>query len=160
LLTLLVKEDLKSLFIKRGRLKRGLIFGLVSFAAFGVIAVVMQSNSSGFFSSILNALPWLLLFVFANAIMEELWFRAIFLKKYEGVIGRNATIIVTALIFGASHINATYNFPGGGLVFGFVVFGLGIVGAYSMFNDDGLIGPVLFHAGYDLLIIVPILTSL
>lgn len=45
-------------------------------------------------------------------------------------------------------------------VSGLVVFGLGLVGAYAMFKDDGLIGPVLFHASYDLLIIVPIINSL
>jgi len=159
-LTLIAKDDLKSIFIGKGRLKQGLAFGLVSFAGFAVIALAMQSNSSDFFSSLPVAIPWLLLFVFANAIMEELWFRAIFLRKYETIIGRNAAIIVTAIIFGASHVNATYDFPGGGFVFGLVVFGLGLVGAYSMFKHDGLIGPVLFHSGYDLLVIVPILNSL
>ncbi len=91
--------------------------------------------------------------------MEELWLRAIFLKKYETLIGRRAAIVVTALVFGASHINATYDFPGGGVVLGLVVFGLGLVGAYAMFKDDGLIGPVLFHAGYDLVVISSVLSS-
>lgn len=159
-LTLLAKDDLKSIFVGPGRLKPGLTFGLVSFAAFAVIAVVTQSNSAEFFSSLPNQVHWLLLFIMANAVMEELWFRAIFLKKYEPLIGRTAAIIVTALIFGASHVNATYDFPGGGVVFGLVVFGLGLVGAHAMFKDDGLIGPVLFHAGYDLVVISSIVSSL
>ncbi len=159
-LTLIAKDDLKSIFIGRGRLKQGITFGLVSFVSFALIALAMGLNSSDFFSSLPAAIPWLLLFVFANAIMEELWFRAIFLKKYETIIGRKAAIIVTAIVFGASHVNATYDFPGGGFVFGLVVFVLGLVGANSMFKEDGLIGPVLFHAGYDLLVIVPILSSL
>jgi len=41
-----------------------------------------------------------------------------------------------------------------------VVFGLGAVGAYAMLKDDSLIGPVLFHAGYDLLVIVSVMESL
>ena len=159
-LTLIAKDDLKSIFIAGGRLKQGLVFGLVSFAGFAAIALAMQSNSSDFSSSLPAAIPWVLLFIFANAIMEELWFRAIFLRKFETIIGRNAAIIVTAIAFGASHVSATYVFPGGGFVFGLVVFGLGLVGAYSMFKDDGLIGPVLFHAGYDLLVIIPVLDSL
>ncbi len=69
-------------------------------------------------------------------------------------------ILVTAAVFGASHINATYDFPGGGFVFGIVVFGLGFAGADSMSKTESLIGPVLFHAGYDLMIIVPIINSL
>jgi membrane protease YdiL (CAAX protease family) len=92
--------------------------------------------------------------------MEELWFRAIFLKRYEKVIGRFAAILVTAVPFGASHVSATYEFPGGGVVFGVVVFILGVVGAYAMLKDDSLLGPVLFHAGYDLMIIVPVLNSM
>ena len=91
--------------------------------------------------------------------MEELWFRGIFLKNYKKIVGRNAAILVTAIVFGASHINATYDFPGGGIIFGFVVFILGVIGAYAMLKDDSLIGPILFHAGYDLLVIVPILNS-
>jgi hypothetical protein len=42
---------------------------------------------------------------------------------------------------------------------GLVVFVLGVVGAYSMFKTGGLLGPVLFYAGYDLMIIVPVLNS-
>lgn len=44
-------------------------------------------------------------------------------------------------------------------MFGLVVFGLGLAGGYSMANSWEVIGPVLFHAGYDLLVIVPILHS-
>jgi membrane protease YdiL (CAAX protease family) len=62
-------------------------------------------------------------------------------------------------VFGISHVNATYEFPGGGIVFGIVVFILGVVGAYSMYKTDSLIAPILFHAGYDLTIIVPVLNS-
>ena len=159
-LALVAKGDLNSIFIGTGGLKSGLTFGLVSFGCFAVIAFAMGVQSNEFFKSLWAALPLLLLFIFANAIMEELWFRAIFLKNYETTIGRHAAIIVTALVFGASHVNATYDFPGGGFVFGLVVFGLGIIGAYSMFRTKGLIGAVLFHAGYDLLVIVPVLNSL
>jgi membrane protease YdiL (CAAX protease family) len=159
-LTLLVKQDLKSIFIGRGRLRQGLTFGLVSFAVFALITLGMGLTSIEFQPNLIKAIPWILLFVFANAIMEELWFRAIFLKKYEALIGRIAAILVTSLVFGVSHVNATYEFPGGGVVFGIVVFGLGVVGAYSMFKTDGLIGPVLFHAGYDLVVISSILNTL
>lgn len=159
-LTLLAKGDLNSIFIGVGRLKTGLIFGIVSFAVFAVLTKLLGIMSSGFFSSLGKTLPWLLLFIFSNAIMEELWFRGIFLREYENLIGQNAAILVTAVIFGVSHINATYEFPGGGLVFGLVVFCLGTIGAYMMFKTDSIIGPVLFHAGYDLLVIVPVLATM
>ena len=114
-LTLVARDDLKSIFIARGRLRQGLVFGLVSFVVFAAVSIVMQPDPSSLFSSAPATAPWLLLFILTNAIMEELWFRGIFLRRYESVVGRTAAIVVTALVFGASHISATYDFPGGGL---------------------------------------------
>ena len=158
-LTLAAGGNLKSIFIARGNLKAGLIFGGVSFLLWAILAYLLQAGAGGFPQLNTSAILLLLVYVFANAIMEELWFRAIFLKRYEAVIGRLAAIVVTSAVFGASHLNATYEFPGGSVVFGIVVFVLGVVGAYSMYKTDSLIGAVLFHAGYDLTIIVPVLNS-
>jgi membrane protease YdiL (CAAX protease family) len=158
-LTLISGDNLKSIFIARGNLKAGLIFGGVSFLIWAVLAYLVQAGASGFPALTGRTILYVLLFVFANSIMEELWFRGIFLKRYQAVAGRLAAILITAIPFGASHVNATYEFPGGGIVFGLVVFVLGVVGAYAMLKDDSLLGPVLFHAGYDLMIIVPILNS-
>ena len=69
------------------------------------------------------------------------------------------SLLPTAIWFGTSHYNATYAFPGGPLVFGLVVFTLGVIGAYMMLKTDSVIGPVLFHAGYDLMIIIPVLQA-
>jgi membrane protease YdiL (CAAX protease family) len=149
-LTLLAGEDLRSIFLAKGRLRQTLTFGLISFAAFAAAAFALQAGAMADFGSLPAAIPWLLLFVLANGLMEELWFRAIFLRKYEAVMDGKLAILSTALVFGASHIGATYAFPGGSIVFGLVVFGLGVVGAYAMRKDKSLIGPVLFHAGYDL----------
>ncbi len=159
LLTLVAKDDLKSIFIARGNLKAGLIFGGASFLVWAVLAFLLQAGASGRPQLSASTILFILIFIFGNAIMEELWFRAIFLKRYQPLIGRTAAILVTSAVFGASHVNATYEFPGGGLVFGVVVFILGVVGAYSMYKTDSLIGAVLFHAGYDLTIIVPVLNS-
>jgi membrane protease YdiL (CAAX protease family) len=156
-LTLLAGDDLKSIFVARGNLKAGLLFGGLSFLIWAILGFLLQAGDFLHLSA--GTILFLLLFVFCNATMEELWFRAIFLRKYQAVVGRVAAILVTSAVFGASHVNATYEFPGGGVVFGIVVFLLGAVGAYSMFKTDGLLGAVLFHAGYDLMIIVPVLNS-
>ena len=158
-LTLAAKDNLRSIFIARGNLRAGLIFGGASFLGFAILAFVMQAGSSEFPQSSASAILLMLLYVFLNSTMEELWLRAIFLKKYQAVIGRTAAILVTSAVFGATHVFATYDFPGGGVVFGIVVFALGLVGACAMSKTESLIGPVLFHAGYDLLVIVPILAS-
>ncbi len=159
-LTLLARQGLKSIFISKGDLRRGLKFGLVSFGIFTLTSFLLLLGSGEDLAKLQSSLIWLLLFVFANALMEELWFRGIFLKRLEPFIGVNLSVIVTSIAFGASHVSATYAFPGGGLVFGLVVFALGAIGAYSMYKTDSVIGAVLFHAGYDLLVLIPILESL
>jgi membrane protease YdiL (CAAX protease family) len=126
---------------------------------FAILSTLLQTVPQDVIIRFGKNLPWLLIFIFANSIMEEFWFRGLFLKKYEPVIGRWPAILVTALVFGTSHIFATYEFPGGEFIFGMVVFILGLVGAQAMFKEDGLVGPVLFHAGYDLMIIMPVLYS-
>ena len=159
-MTLLGGWKLRDLYIQKGNLKAGLRFGLLWFALFAVVAWLLQIGPGGMEAGMLGKIPLLLLTIFANASMEELWFRGIFLRSYEALIGRRGAIVVTALIFGLSHINATYTFPGGMYLFGAVVFGLGVVGAHAMMKDDSFIGPVLFHAGYDLMIVSSVLSTI
>jgi len=160
LMTLLARQTPGSIFLQTGRLKQGLVFGIISFILFAALSTLIYRGNPEFLQLVFKNIPWLLLFVLGNSIMEELWFRAIFLQPFDSLVGRTGAIIITALVFGLSHINATYEFPGGPAVFGVVVFVLGAVGAHAMLKDKSLIGPVLFHAGYDLLIILPVLNSL
>jgi membrane protease YdiL (CAAX protease family) len=150
---------LDSIFISVGNLKRGLTFGLISFTGFAGLFLLMAIQTSRYFLPIEKAIPLILLIIFANAIMEELWFRGKFLKNFEPLIGRTAASPVTAIVFGSSHVNATYEFPGGSVVFGVVVFLLGLIGAHVMLKEDSLTGPVLFQAGYDPPVIVSVLNS-
>ncbi len=171
LLSLWSGDDLGSIFLKRGNLRLGLQFGLISFAVFAVIfivIVVLQANapkSVGLFATgisiatIVRAIPWILLFCFVNSFMEELWFRGVFLNKLTPLTGRLAAIIVTAVVFGVSHSAATYITSVQMVLFPVIVVSLGLVNAYMMLKTDSLLGSVFFHAGYDLLVIIPILAS-
>ena len=171
LLTLWSGDDLGSLFLKKGNLRQGLKFGLISFAIFAVIfivIVVVQANgpkTQGLFASgisvntVVGAIPWILMFCFVNSFMEELWFRGVSLGKLTPVLGRTASIIVTALVFGSTHAAATYITPIQMLLFAVIVIGLGLVNAYMMLKTDSIWGSVFFHAGYDLLVILPLLAE-
>jgi membrane protease YdiL (CAAX protease family) len=159
-LTLAARKKLSDIFIAPGNVKAGLIFGGASFVGFAILACVLQAGSGQIPRLTPGALGLILLWAFSNATMEELWFRAVFLKPYQAVIGRTGALMVTSLIFGWSHAFATYDFPGGPVVFALVVFLLGLAGAYSMDRTESLIGPILFHAGYDLVIIAPVLASM
>jgi membrane protease YdiL (CAAX protease family) len=47
-------------------------------------------------------------FASLNAVMEELWFRGIFLRPFSEVMGGTQAVVVTAIIFAAAHVAATY----------------------------------------------------
>jgi membrane protease YdiL (CAAX protease family) len=171
LLTLLSGDSLGSIYLQRGNLRLGLRFGLISFGVFAALfafIAVLQSGgpatqglwASGFsLDGLLAALPWMLVFCFTNAFMEELWFRGVFLGKLTPLLGTAASVIATALVFGMTHAAATYINPTQMILFSIIVFSLGLVNGCVMLKTDSLWGSVLFHAGYDLLVIIPVLAS-
>ena len=170
-LTWLVGDDLGSIFLKKGDLKGGLRFGLIAFGIFAAIftvIAVLQANapaSQGLtaagvgLATIIAALPWILIWALTNSLMEELWFRGIFLKKLNPFLGSAATLVVTSLVFSIPHAGATYISPLEMFIFPIIVFGLGIVNAHVMLKTDSIVGSLLFHAGYDLLVIIPNMVS-
>lgn len=172
LLTLLAGDSLGSIYLQRGDWRWGLKFGLISFGIFAglfVFIAILQSSgpaSQGLWASgisldtIIAALPWMLVFCFANAVMEELWFRGVFLGKLTPRLGAAASIVATALVFGLTHTAATYVTPAQSLLFGVIVISLGVVNGWVMLKTDSIWGSVLLHAGYDLLVIIPVLASL
>ena len=109
---------------------------------------------------LLAAIPWILIFCFANAMMEELWFRGVSLGKLRPLLGTAGSILVTALVFGSMHLGVTYITPIERFIFPLITFALGLVNGYVMLKTDSIWGSVLFHAGYDLIVIIPILASL
>jgi membrane protease YdiL (CAAX protease family) len=171
LLTLLVGDDLGSIFLKKGNLAQGLRFGLISFGVFTAIFIgiaVLQAGApttqgltaTGIsLDTLVSAIPWILVFIFANSLMEELWFRGIFLNKLTPLLGTAATILVTALVFGSLHAPVPYIIPAQRFIFPAIASALGLVNGYVMLKTGSVWGSVLFHAGYDLLVIIPILAS-
>lgn len=148
LLALWSGDDLGALFLKKGNLRQGLLFGLISFAIFAVIFIVivlMQADApktEGLFASgvslstIVAAIPWILLFCFTNSFMEELWFRGLSLRKLTPLLGWMASITVTALVFGIIHSAATYILSVQMIFFSIIVITFGLVNAYVMLKTE------------------------
>jgi membrane protease YdiL (CAAX protease family) len=57
-------------------------------------------------------------------------------------------------------LGATYVTPTQAVMFAAIVFALGLVNGFVMLKTDSIWGSVLFHAGYDLLVILPVLASM
>lgn len=147
---------LKDIYLTKGKFSLGLIIGFFIFILMGYLAInnPEQPIESGFLSK--NIL-WILLFIFSNAFMEELLFRGIFLKQLNCFLKPVWTIILTAIVFAAAHLQVTYT-PDV-LFFTGIVLILGLIWGFLMHYTKSIIASMLFHAGADLMIIIPIYSS-
>jgi membrane protease YdiL (CAAX protease family) len=151
-----VRYKLKDIYIAKGRLTLGLIIGLLSFIIMGFLAL---SDSGKQVDSVFlkRNLVWILIFVFSNSFMEELLFRGIFLKQLNVFLNPFWSIILTSIVFAVSHMQVTYT-PDV-LFFVGIVLLLGLIWGFLMHFTKSIIASVFFHAGADLMIIIPIYSS-
>ncbi len=147
-------ESWESLYIRKGRLGLGMSVGGVGAAACLLLALRQPAVSSLGPSKLAAHAPWNLLFVLANGFMEELLFRGLFLGRYEPLIGTWPAIVSTALSFTLAHMQVKY--APQLIPFFVVLLGLSIAWGWLMQKSRNLWGSAVFHAGADLLIIIPI----
>ena len=151
-------EGPASLYLRAGRLMFGLGVGLACGLACLGLAFQQPALRALGTARLLSLAPWILLFVASNAFMEELLFRGLFLGRYETLVGKWPAILSTALAFTLAHMQVSY--APDMVVFLAVLLGLSISWAWLIQKTGSLWGSVLFHAGADLLIILPIFSSL
>jgi len=160
-LTLLTGGSLGSIYIQKGRLKSGLTIGLISFllAAAGSIPMAFLFKAQNLsLERILAWLPWILIFVLANAAQEELLFRGLFLRKLQPFFGKFLSNLMIAFVFTLLH--GTVNYTIDNYVFLAVVFPLALGWGYVMQKTDSLWGSILWHAGMDIPIMLGIFSNL
>ena len=85
LLTRLSRDNMGSLYLRKGNLRLGLIVGLTIFVAVAALSIPWAQwqyrVADLSLQNVLPWIPWILLFVLANSINEELLFRGLFLQK-------------------------------------------------------------------------------
>ena len=159
-LIVLSKQSLGSIFIQRGRWRRGLLIGTSAFALMLVIGLITAVQLGITASTLKAAAPWILLFALANGLMEELWFRGLFLNAYQPHIGSLAALVLTSLVFTATHVGATYVEQQALAGFLIIVLGLGLVWGALIQNTKSIWGSVLFHTGADVPVLIALIASL
>jgi len=151
-----------SLYLQKGNLKKGLTIGIVAFiiTATGSIFISPLFFGAGELSSskVLAWLPWIFIFVFANAFGEELLYRGLFLRRLEPLYGKFFSNILIVLIFTLLHMGVTYSRSQ--LLFLIVLTPLAFFWGYLIQKTDSLISSVFFHAGMDVAIILGIFSNL
>ena len=149
LLTKVAGGSLGSIYLQKGNLKIGLFVGLCMLVNNLAIGFIMGINGGFTPEALISILPWALTFSVANALMEELWFRGLFLRKFVPFIGIGGSILVTSLTFTLTHAGAVYLTPEQIPFFLATLYPLALLWAYLMHKTDSVWGSILFHAGAD-----------
>jgi hypothetical protein len=166
-LTKISGGSMYSIFLAKGKIKLGLIVGLVGFLVFIALSIpganLLFQGQNLTITKLVSWMPWILPIVLANGLREELLYRGLFLKKFEGLLGSGLSIFLQALIFSFSHsvagIGLTQYTPYISVLV-VATFVLGLVLGYIMRRTDSIIGPILLHAGTDIPIFIGIFSNL
>jgi membrane protease YdiL (CAAX protease family) len=152
---------LEDIYIQKGNLKLGLIIGGITFTLAAAGSIPMANLFYGQNLTIARIIPWIpavLVFVFANAAMEEILFRGLFFKKLAPFFGPFASNLIVAIVFTLIHQGAIYTSDE--YIFLAVLFPLALLWGYFMQKTEGVWASILFHAGMDIPIILGIFSNL
>jgi len=146
LFTTASRSRLSSIFLKKGNLKLGSVVGLTVLAIFYLLSAVVAIPVAGMSPSrFLFLTPFLLVLALTNGFKEELWFRGLFLNKYEPLLGVRLSNFLQAPIFAASVVEAEFSSILIGIVIVSFFLGLGL--GYLMRKTGSIFGSSLCEAG-------------
>ena len=153
LLTVLWRQGLGSIYIKKGRLGLGLFVGFCLLTINTSAGIITGATLGQAAEDLVALLPWALLFSLANGLMEELWFRGLLLRRFALVVGVVGSITVTSVVFTVAHAAATYMNPTEAILFQLLIFPMALLFAFLMHKTDSVWGSALYHAGSDVFLL-------
>jgi membrane protease YdiL (CAAX protease family) len=151
---------LDAIYLQRGALRLGLGLGSGALVFFTCSAFLFNTGRYTTPDKLIAAAGWGLVFSLANGFMEELWFRGLFLKRLEPLVGSLGSILLTSVWFSLSHCGAVYLTP---VAIPFILgntFVLGLACAWAARKTDSLLAPTLIHAASDLYLFMAMLASI
>lgn len=156
LLTRISGASLGSVYVQKGKLRRGIVIGIATFVASAAVAIpiaqLMFKAGNLTATQILRWSPWILLFVLTSATDEEIMFRGLFLRKLQPFVGALLANCLIALVFTGLHAVVTYTSDQIGFLA--ATLPLAVAWGYIMQKTDALWGSILFHAGMDIPIVL------
>lgn len=151
--------SMDSIFLKRGNLKMGLGIGALVFFFLTPASFMFAAQRFTSLDTLTAAVVWGLVFSFANGFMEELWLRGIFLKRFEPILGINASVWLTSIIFALMHGFAFYFDPIALFFYILNTLALGLACGYLMVKSDNIWGATLIHAASDFFLFIAVLAN-
>ena len=156
ILAVVYRENLRDIYLVGGNLKKTVMLGIAVLPLSFIQYLVMGGLSVNVASDIIIGwMPWLLIFAFSNAFMEELIFRGIFLKKLGEVFGERGALLQISFAFSIFHA-VLLPFMGIEMVIIFLIFMffVGYSWGYIVQKSDSIWGAVLAHAVADVLFVI------
>ncbi len=151
--------DFGSVFLKRGNLKLGLGIGALVFFFLGTASFMFAVQRFTSVDTLAAAVVWGIVFSIVNSFMEELWLRGIFLKRFAPLLGVNASVWLTSIIFAIMHGFAFYFDPFALAFFTINTLTLGLACGYLMMKSDNIWGAVVIHAASDFFLFLAVLAN-
>ncbi len=160
LLTRLAGMKLETVYVKRGNLRLGLLIGLGTLLNFMTSSLMFNASAYPSLEKFVSAILWGLVFSLFNGFLEELWLRALFLKKLAPVLGVRTSIVLTSLWFGLFHVSGLmYMQPEAVPFYILNTFTFAAAWGYLMHKTDSWIGPGLMHAASDFFLFIVLLSK-
>ena len=160
--TRLSGNHMNSIYLQKGNIRQGLIIGLTVFIVVAALSIpwAQWQYRTGDLSlqRVIPWIPWILLFVLANSINEELLFRGLFLQKLEPFLGAFSANICMAILFTMLHIGVDYT--QNTLMILALLLPLGLVLGYVMQKTNSILGPWLIHASVDIAVVLSLFSQL
>jgi membrane protease YdiL (CAAX protease family) len=161
-LTRLSGNSMGSIYLQKGNIRLGLIVGLTVFIVVAALSIpwAQWQYLVGDLSlqRVLPWIPWILLFVLANSINEELLFRGLFLQKLEPLLGAFPANLCMAIPFAMLHSGIDYS--RNTLLLLALLLPLGLLLGYVMQRTRGILAPWLIHASMDLAVVLSLFSQL
>lgn len=152
----LAKIPLSSIYVRRGRVGRAYVIGIIGMVALYVLTfrALQHSQIISFkgtldFSRYLSLTPALLLVVACNAFLEELFFRGLLMSRLNVAFGPYLATLVQAVIFTSWHAGVTYT-PFLLAFLLLVIFPVGLLTGYLTRRSGSILPGWLFHMGADI----------
>lgn len=158
------KSKISETYLSLGNIKAGITSGVAGLAACCIIALAAVyfffDTSFTDIGVLLPVLAALGVFGLAAAFVEELWFRGILLARLLPLAGTNVSILIVTAIFAVFEAMVAYTLMPQAFYVLIVLIAAVIPGYYwgrMTIQNKSILGSTLFHAGFYILMALPII---
>jgi membrane protease YdiL (CAAX protease family) len=159
------KDTLAKLYVRAGD-RKNMAYGIVGL----VVSLIVAAGAAYYIfggialgrDKMLGLAASVLVFAALGGIVEELWFRGLLMSRIVPIIGESYGNIFQAAVFGVFETVLFYLLTGQAMYLPVIFIISAMVGYYwgrATLKNESLVTPILLHAGFYVLIMLPILVG-